>query len=474
MTKVSKNLKKIRTSKKLTQDALAEKLFVTRQTVSGWENDRTQPDIEMLIKISEVLEVDVEELIYGEKRYKSEDAKKQNTKRILTVIFSIIASVLIGAGLILIFVTGWEKMPDIFKSVFAFVPILAGQTAAVYTYIKHRDSIAWREGASVLWCAGIAATVALVNSVFNIDGGFANCLLIDALMFLPVIYVLDAVTPLAVYYASTIGYCIYLYENTNNSFVPLLMILLFVIGLIYVIINRKKTDDVRHIYTLWISVIAANAIVIINGLFFALNVPVILFTTVAFYLSLYLFDKQDAWHLPFKTLGLTGCTVTSVVSVILFNPEIGSYGIDDFEINTFIFAVCSIVCVVSALILGVNSLKKNVTKIIYCAFAAVCLLTEIVFVLFDLEGSILVYIVIMICSFGMSVSLIAHGALAGKFAPLNLGLVSTAVLIAYMIASLIEIGMLTAGILLLIFGIVLFAVNFLLAKKMKIAKKEEM
>ena len=66
---IAKNLVNLRKKHNMTQNELAEKLFVTRQTVSGWENDRTQPDVEMLCKISEVLEVSVEDLIYGEKRY---------------------------------------------------------------------------------------------------------------------------------------------------------------------------------------------------------------------------------------------------------------------------------------------------------------------------------------------------------------------------------------------------------------------
>lgn len=42
MAKVSKNIKKLRTEKNLTQDALAEKINVTRQTISSWENGVSQ------------------------------------------------------------------------------------------------------------------------------------------------------------------------------------------------------------------------------------------------------------------------------------------------------------------------------------------------------------------------------------------------------------------------------------------------
>ena len=68
MAKVSKNIKKLRTDKKMTQDALAEKINVTRQTISSWENDRTQPDIDMLVLLANAFDIGVEELIYGEKR----------------------------------------------------------------------------------------------------------------------------------------------------------------------------------------------------------------------------------------------------------------------------------------------------------------------------------------------------------------------------------------------------------------------
>lgn len=65
MANVGKNIRNLRTQKKLTQDELAEKLFVSRQTVSNYENGKSNPDIDTLIKIAEIMEVDVNALIYG-------------------------------------------------------------------------------------------------------------------------------------------------------------------------------------------------------------------------------------------------------------------------------------------------------------------------------------------------------------------------------------------------------------------------
>ena len=65
---VGKNIKKAREEKGLTQEQLAERLSVTRQAVSNWENEKTQPDIDTLHKISDPLEVNIEQLIYGKER----------------------------------------------------------------------------------------------------------------------------------------------------------------------------------------------------------------------------------------------------------------------------------------------------------------------------------------------------------------------------------------------------------------------
>ncbi|WP_316605998.1 helix-turn-helix transcriptional regulator [Streptococcus pluranimalium] len=65
MTIFAEQLKKLRTEKKLSQDALAEKLFISRQSVSKWENGDATPDLENLIKLAEILDVSLDQLILG-------------------------------------------------------------------------------------------------------------------------------------------------------------------------------------------------------------------------------------------------------------------------------------------------------------------------------------------------------------------------------------------------------------------------
>ena len=57
------NIKQLRLSHNMTQTELAERLGVSKQCVSNWENDYIQPSIEMLIKIAEFFKVSTDLLL---------------------------------------------------------------------------------------------------------------------------------------------------------------------------------------------------------------------------------------------------------------------------------------------------------------------------------------------------------------------------------------------------------------------------
>jgi len=77
MYSFNKNLKRLRILRDMTQDDLAMRMNVTRQTVSGWELGRRQPDLDTLKNLAEVLSVDLDELIYGDKRSKHPKFQKK-------------------------------------------------------------------------------------------------------------------------------------------------------------------------------------------------------------------------------------------------------------------------------------------------------------------------------------------------------------------------------------------------------------
>ncbi|MEA4942354.1 MAG: helix-turn-helix transcriptional regulator [Oscillibacter sp.] len=65
MRDIGRNIRDLREQNNLTQEELADKLFVTRQTVSNYEHGKTRPDVDMIMKIADVLNVDANAVFYG-------------------------------------------------------------------------------------------------------------------------------------------------------------------------------------------------------------------------------------------------------------------------------------------------------------------------------------------------------------------------------------------------------------------------
>ncbi len=63
---LSAQVKKYRTKLKLSQEELAEKVYVTRQTISNWENGKSYPDIHSLLLLSSLFDVSLDQLIKGD------------------------------------------------------------------------------------------------------------------------------------------------------------------------------------------------------------------------------------------------------------------------------------------------------------------------------------------------------------------------------------------------------------------------
>lgn len=79
--KLETRLKQRRNTLQMTQEEVAEKIHVSRQTISNWENGRNLPDINSLILISEIYAISLDELMKGDpKMVKKLDEKIKRGK----------------------------------------------------------------------------------------------------------------------------------------------------------------------------------------------------------------------------------------------------------------------------------------------------------------------------------------------------------------------------------------------------------
>ena len=63
---VGKQIKKFRQDLKLSQEELASKIFVTRQTISNWENGKNYPDVNSLVMLSQLFNTSLDILVKGD------------------------------------------------------------------------------------------------------------------------------------------------------------------------------------------------------------------------------------------------------------------------------------------------------------------------------------------------------------------------------------------------------------------------
>lgn len=88
---IGNQIKKYRAEQGYSQDELAEKIFVTRQTVSNWENQHTYPDLRSLLLLREVFDISLDQLLKGDLEEmqqeinREEMAKMRKSGKILTV-----------------------------------------------------------------------------------------------------------------------------------------------------------------------------------------------------------------------------------------------------------------------------------------------------------------------------------------------------------------------------------------------------
>ena len=77
--KMGEFLKNLRKEKGLTQEELAEKFYTSSRTVSRWETGKTPPDLNTLIELADFYNVDIREIIDGERKENNMDKETKET-----------------------------------------------------------------------------------------------------------------------------------------------------------------------------------------------------------------------------------------------------------------------------------------------------------------------------------------------------------------------------------------------------------
>lgn len=144
---IGQRLKQARTEREMTQEALAERLGVSRQTISSWENNRSYPDIVSLIALSELYNLSLDGLLKGDKKMVEHLEESTNTvksRQRLSKIILVTAYLLIWTMSVLVFWLG-GRGDAMGYSILFFYLILPVTTLVISVFIgKDRGWENWR------------------------------------------------------------------------------------------------------------------------------------------------------------------------------------------------------------------------------------------------------------------------------------------------------------------------------------------
>lgn len=98
--RLGERIKKLREQKEMSQEQIAQELFVTRQTVSSWERSNSYPDLEMTLKLAEFFEVSLDELLKGDAKSVKKIARKMSlSMKVVAGVLMTLSIVGLGASM---------------------------------------------------------------------------------------------------------------------------------------------------------------------------------------------------------------------------------------------------------------------------------------------------------------------------------------------------------------------------------------
>lgn len=149
---ISNQIKTRREAMGLSQEQLAEKLYVSRQTISNWERDKTYPDVQSLLMLSILFDTSIDTLVKGDVTVMEEvverDHKRMGTRMMRLAVLMLL---LLAAAFALILSPAFVWMEEAWgvgiASAVAFLPAVAALVvAAILEQIKREnDLVTYRE-----------------------------------------------------------------------------------------------------------------------------------------------------------------------------------------------------------------------------------------------------------------------------------------------------------------------------------------
>ena len=378
----------------------------------------------------------------------------------LIVLFSVIGSLLIGMGIVLVSANNWwYSLPVVIRTFIGFLPLIVSQMLVIYVFRCKMNSIAFRESAALLNMAGVFASIAIVGQIFHLPGDFTNYLLVCGILFLPSMLIMNAVSPLIVFYWTAINGGIYFADEVG----VVISLTMFIAGAVFAL-NKCREKNSKSVYLSLITVISGFVLILVSALEAGSDLSVVLYGY-----SILLLSSAKLLKGSENVFLMLGRVCMLVLTIVLTYMDIWSY---NAELEGIVFIILTVlVCVAAAVLLFMNIRAKK-----YCPFSVVAfifLIPRAVWCIFDLtEYPEIFMIVFNVVLFVLSIFCIFEGAKKIDLYNANTGMITLCLLIILRFFDS-ELPLYARGIVFLCLGAGFLIFNLFLVGTKKKLKEEQ-
>lgn len=147
---LGRQIKKYRNELSMSQDTLAERVFVSRQTISNWENDKSYPDVNSLVLLSEVFHTSIDNLIKGDIEIMKQEVRNEDKKQFerLSQVFAVMLLTMMITPIPLVHFLNYIGIAVwvIFAVATLYVALLVEKKKKQFNIQTYKEIVAFAEG----------------------------------------------------------------------------------------------------------------------------------------------------------------------------------------------------------------------------------------------------------------------------------------------------------------------------------------
>ena len=181
--------------------------------------------------------------------------KKEEPSNKFGAVLGILGSLLAGLGIVLLVAHNWDSMPRTLQTIFGFLPLLISQGLCIYTLLRKKENVVWRESSSALLFFAVPSCIALISQIYQVSGPLSDFLFTWLWLTAPLVYVMRSslvsllVIAVATWYACLIGYAGFLRSgHTPIPYLYLAFILFVLPHYYYQYFKRNRDSNFFHLH----------------------------------------------------------------------------------------------------------------------------------------------------------------------------------------------------------------------------------